>query len=82
MAAVLLVTLEDRLEAALRIEDPRRRFSELKALGTEASALTVRIARARGAVVRELRDDGLTWAEIGDRLGVSRARAEQLDTRR
>lgn len=82
MATALLVTLEDRLEAALRIEDPRRRFVELKALGAESSALTVRIARARGDVVRGLRAGGLTWAEVGDRLGVSPARAEQLDTRR
>lgn len=76
-----LVTLEDRLEDVLRISDPRERFLELKALGDEAVELATRIRRARGSVVRELRDRGLTWAQVGDRLGISGSRAEQLDTR-
>jgi DNA-directed RNA polymerase sigma subunit (sigma70/sigma32) len=32
----------------------------------------------RLALVRALHDDGLTFAEIGERLGVSRQRAQQV----
>lgn len=32
----------------------------------------------RAVKIAKLRDKGLTWAEIGERIGISRQRAQQL----
>ncbi len=41
----------------------------------------IAIAQRRRAKVRQWREAGLTWVEIGKLLGVTRARAHQLGTK-
>lgn len=74
--------LAELLSDVGREPDPAVRFERLRVLRedrrTENIEYDQHLRRAQTAAVVELRDSGATWREIGERLGVSAQRAEQL----
>jgi hypothetical protein len=67
-----------RLAEVERIPDLRERFEEARALRAEiAEGQCVFRTMGREAIV-ELKASGLSWRQIGQLLGMSGARAEQI----
>lgn len=60
------------------IADPLARYRALTVAGGKAAAVVLRIAEARGAAVRQMHDDGRSYGEIGELIGLTRQRAYQL----
>lgn len=62
--------------------DPVKRFHEANeelALVQRAHAADIEyLVLVKRNAVLELRDQGLTWEQVGERLGISRQRAQQL----
>ena len=74
------LSIEARVDRALAVADPSRRLRLLAEIHAETMALGLTLrARKRDAIL-ELRSfpDRKTWEEIGELLGVSAQRAEQL----
>jgi hypothetical protein len=74
----LLSTLEARLEEVLQIPDLVSRDVALKILGDDVEELRAQVRRERSRVARALKDEGRSWREVGELLGISAARAESL----
>ena len=67
-----------RLTAAVTEKDPVSRLRLLEAIQAETAGLSESLRSARRDAIQELRSADATWREIGDILGVSAQRAEQL----
>lgn len=77
----LAARVEDLVTRELtRIKDPERRLLAAHELAEALPALggTVRALRADAIRTYRRTDDRRTWASIGDLLGVSHQRAEQM----
>lgn len=74
-------SLEARFVSVLELIDPIERLRALHELAADAEELPRGIREARADAVLELRAQGKTWRAIGDLLGVSTQRAEQLARR-
>jgi hypothetical protein len=67
------------VEAVQAIPDPWERIRAVKELIEQGGLIHGRLAAVTRDTVRHLHDhDGLSYTAIGDELGVTRARAEQL----
>lgn len=65
----------DRIEA---ISDPAERAIEIGRVLNALPDVQAKLRTMRQAAVQEMRAGGLDYTEIGDRLGVARARAWQI----
>ena len=68
------------LAAVLHVDDPRERLRRLRVVRAEVGELEKQIGRMIRSALLEIRetDPLATWAELGDLLGVTLQRAEQL----
>jgi hypothetical protein len=74
--------MTDALDLVMAEEpDPLKRYTALTFAQKVHAAAVVRVAEERGAVVAEMHDSGMSYAEIGELIGLSRARAQQLAER-
>ncbi|MFD0888407.1 sigma factor-like helix-turn-helix DNA-binding protein [Streptosporangium algeriense] len=69
--------LED-LKRLLEVEDPVDRGQRATALLTECQSAITELARIRREVIDELRQRGMTQADVAKALGLTRARVSQL----
>jgi DNA-directed RNA polymerase specialized sigma24 family protein len=65
----------DRIRA---IRDPGERAVEIGKVLNALPKVTKELRELRQAAVKELRDLGLTYAQIGERLGLHRNRVQQI----
>lgn len=74
------LTLEARVERALSLAEPALRLRRLAEIHAETMALGLELRARKREAILELRShpDRKTWVEIGEILGVSQQRAEQL----
>lgn len=74
------VYLEGLLVDVVRVHDPADRLRKIRELRSGVSKLDAELRGATRDAILELRHlaPPMTWAEIGDLLGVSHQRAEQL----
>ena len=75
-----IATLEVVLSAVANLDDPADRLRALARLRTEVDELDEQIRTVLRDTISEARsgESKRTWSEIGDLLGVSGSRAEQL----
>lgn len=66
------------LASASRIKDPTTRLARIAEARTAHADVTDRLRSATASAIIAARNTGMTWAAIGDALGVSPQRAEQL----
>lgn len=68
------------LEAVVAVPDPRDRLRRIRTLEDGIGALGDRLRESKRTAILELRalDPRPTWEEIGELLGVTGSRAEQL----
>lgn len=68
------------LAVVLHVDDPRERLRRLRVVRSEIGELEEQVGRMIRSAIREIRetDPLATWQQIGDLLGVSLQRAEQL----
>lgn len=74
------LTIEARVDRAVAVADPASRLRLLAEIHAETMALGRELRARKREAILELRSypDRKTWEEIGDLLGVSQQRAEQL----
>jgi len=75
------VTIATTLRDLEQIAEPLARLEAIEKAGVELESMGADLRRLKGQAIRDLRGDGetrRTWAEVGDLLGVSAQRAEQL----
>lgn len=74
------LNLGDFLAVILHVDDPRERLRRLRVVRTEIGELEEQTRRmVRSSLLEIRRTDPLaTWQALGDLLGVTGARAEQL----
>lgn len=72
--------LEDLLEDVVHVDDPVERLRKIRELELGTSSLGEELRAYKREAILELRrlDPPRTWPEIGELLGVSAQRAEQL----
>lgn len=73
-----LEALSSVLAALTKIEDPLDRAKVASLVLDAVPRIQTALRETRQAAVRELREQGLSHAEVGTALGVSRARAQQI----
>jgi predicted RNase H-like HicB family nuclease len=81
--ALMLEIPEDTFELDVHIKIPADVLAELETserLRQEAAARQTEAARHLRLAVRRLRRKGLVYRDVGEMLGVSAARAKQLDS--
>lgn len=66
------------LAAVTAIPDPVARIRVVNDLISQGGAIHAELARVTRDAVREMHDAGSSYAQIGQALGVTRARAHQL----
>lgn len=66
------------IEHVRNIADPAERARELGKIFEQLPAITAELRTMRQAAVRELRDAGWSYTQIGEALGVHRNRAQQI----
>ena len=74
--------LDPAFEAALNevraIEDPLERFKAARAFRAAIAETDCSLRQVQKQVILALKEQGLSWREVGDRLDMSGARAEQI----
>jgi DNA-directed RNA polymerase specialized sigma subunit len=65
-------------EEVRAIPDPAERFRAAQADMFTPLAKIRKLNKIKREVCRDLHDQGLTWEQVGERLGISRQRAQQL----
>ena len=70
--------MSTRLAEAVTEADPVTRLRLLAVIHQETCEMSDALRIAKRDTIRELRTTGMTWQRIGDALGVSKQRAEQL----
>ena len=70
--------MSTRLAEAVTEADPVTRLRLLAVIHQETCEMSDALRIAKRDTIRELRATGMTWQRIGDALGVSKQRAEQL----
>lgn len=69
----------EKLSAGIgRIVAPSRRLEAANALLDAVPSFAGELRAIRAGAIRELKEGGLTWAAIGEELGVSPQRAQQM----
>lgn len=68
----------DGIERIEEIEDPAERAREIGRRLGEIPAFQSRLMLMRQVAVQQMRAKGMTFADIGHELGMSRGRAQQI----
>lgn len=61
--------------------DPNERYENATVRLADAQQVVTRLSDLRALAVSQMHINGLSYAQIGEKLGVSRSRAQQLVTR-
>lgn len=70
----------DGIERVEQIEDPAERARELGRRLGELPAFQTRLRELRQAAINEMRAKGMSYAEIGAEIGLTRARVERISS--
>lgn len=62
----------------MAIQDPTERAIEFGGVLSKMPEVAGGVRKLRQAAVQEMRDQGMTYGEIGKKLGVHRNRAQQI----
>ena len=73
------MSASEDVERIAALDDPVARARAATEALTEHQEAVTRLARIRRAAVAELRASGFSFAQVGERLGVTRARVAQLE---
>lgn len=77
MTNALTASIEAAIEDIAAVADPVERFSAGRKLRSELNDGDRRVMRIQQSAVEELKQ-GRTWAQVGEILGVTGSRAEQI----
>lgn len=77
MTNALTASIEAAIEDIAAVADPVERFNEGRKIRAEFSDGDRRVMLLQQSAVEELKQ-GRTWAQVGEALGVTGSRAEQI----
>lgn len=68
----------EQLRAIADVEDPAERARQAGAALAELTKVQAELREVRQGAVLEMREDGLSHAQVAEQLGVTRSRAQQI----
>lgn len=77
MTAALNAAIDDALRSLAAIDDPVERYQVSRELRIELDRGSSALKEAQAAIANELKT-GRSWREVGELMGVSGSRAEQI----